>query len=1318
MVAESTLKVIVRIRPQPDGSQGGRCLSLKDSDKTISVARDKKGVSDFTFSAGAVLGPSCTQDGLYEHCDVARDVVDGINCCVMAYGQTSSGKTHTMYGRGWEEDAVQVQVESERYSEDIGVVPRSVASLFSTLDARAADNEDFTFNVTCQVLQIYNERIYDLLTDKARENPLQMREAQRKGKNRSDTASVHIPGLSAFRVSTREDVSALLQKGLRNRAIRATDFNAVSSRSHTILQLFVETEVPDEQGLVVLRRSTFSLVDLAGSEKWRPSLDSSQGKSQQVIAEAMRRQEQEKEMVNINTSLAALGNVVSALLETGRKHIPYRDSSLTRLLQDALSGHGRTIIIATVHEDSQYVEETFSTLSFANRASRIKVTLTVSENVSESISLEEAKRQIRVLRARVQELSLAAGVANQLQVQTSQTDLARLSANSKCPSCKDLVERVRSLLQENLQLRASMAHIGETTTVQVAPASPERKGILQTMLSPLGFYKNQKTQEQQQTKLQQQAPPQQPQSSPKGKIPSAKATGTNAPQNIPAASAPVNTLSQTSANSTPSFTPTGSARASKTAVSQLEYERQYGLGARERELAVSPKFKSNRSRGSSGSRGGLGMTEDAHKQNQLAAPQQQQQHRTAESALAAARLALSVDSGDAAPETRETLTSSVGLQPTVRNASSPISSPRHNAANMRQGDAPLRGSNASLPGRYTQGSPDGSLVSRTSSLTGSLVGSLDGLGSLDSIVMQGSLDGGSLELKPGFGGNLDTGASIGKINRYDSSRIERAIQGSERTLDAAHKGRDLPSDSGPYASRGAGAMTHAAEASAGSGYSYPGPLASSFDATLEPQSGACAKHGLDKCILCLMFNERNPLQAQPRTQMPLRSSYDAAAGSGQYGGVEYSSASRSQYTYNNIGSMGDISPSVKAFNHSLGISMEGKASGGGPSPTFGSFQRPANNGMACQVHGVRDCLLCSLKQQGNSYGGLGGASSFSYNALAPLKTSTYVGSITSNFSAYQSAPTSITSGHAPDAVLGKAAHPNVRPSYGIYQPQADSDDDVQDKAEELPSGDDRDRYLLSPQSSQQRHKASSQIYGSSNIQFEDDDYAPSARATTEEDSDYTDRYIPSAPHPQSKLQTRGHSVPSSTASGLYSRPQSGDDDDYDYNAPVEAYVHQAPAVDPSAAKKKKRAANSATSRIQQVGAHNSSSQSSARNGTDSESDTDEGYYAKEREVSIRAAAGLGPTGSNDLANYLYGAPAQPKLTRRAAGESLPHLPPARIVDSGRVHSIVASKQQGSRAGLERETRRVSEVTDKPRKAGKKKVKGAPQLGGLATRRRL
>ena len=233
------------------------------------------------------------------------------------------------------------------------------------------------------MLQIYNEKIYDLMQDRKREFPLQLRESSGGAGNANLTASngtVYVRGLSVYRVYSKEEAFALLRKGLRNRAVRSTEFNSDSSRSHTILQLFVTIEEEDSGGLIVLKRSTLSLVDLAGSEKWRASLSqnsvanqlNSSGNvnlNQNSVSGMSNTTSEIREMSNINTSLHVLGNCVSALIEPGRKHIPYRDSLLTRLLQDSLGGNGKTVFIATIHhpQDLQghQKDETLSTLQVA-----------------------------------------------------------------------------------------------------------------------------------------------------------------------------------------------------------------------------------------------------------------------------------------------------------------------------------------------------------------------------------------------------------------------------------------------------------------------------------------------------------------------------------------------------------------------------------------------------------------------------------------------------------------------------------------------------------------------------------------------------------------------------------------------------------------------------------------------------------------------------------------------------------------------------------------------------------------------------------------
>lgn len=281
MPIENGVQVIVRIRPSQSPEIDGDKISYLNYDETqgtVSLDRKQKGISEFSFTG--IVGPSLRQESLYVKCNLVGTVLDGINGCIMAYGQTGSGKTYSMYGKGWEDSTMSDQNQTallnlaesgevplldvvapigDEYEQDFGVIPRSVADMFEELERRSNATTKFDFTVNCQIMQIYNEKIYDLLQDKRRENPLQLRET-----GKSSSSTVHVKGLSIYQVYSTEDVMSLLRRGLRNRAIRSTEFNQESSRSHTILQLFVQVEEEDEGGLMVLKRSTFSLVDLAG----------------------------------------------------------------------------------------------------------------------------------------------------------------------------------------------------------------------------------------------------------------------------------------------------------------------------------------------------------------------------------------------------------------------------------------------------------------------------------------------------------------------------------------------------------------------------------------------------------------------------------------------------------------------------------------------------------------------------------------------------------------------------------------------------------------------------------------------------------------------------------------------------------------------------------------------------------------------------------------------------------------------------------------------------------------------------------------------
>jgi hypothetical protein len=196
-----------------------------------------------------------------------------------------------------------------------GVIPRSVARLFEQIEAKKLSDtsDNTTFSVHCSFLQIYNEKLYDLLSSMNQSSTLSIREA----KNRSQSSGkvkveVFVSGLSEYRVESAADVMNLVEQGSRVRALRSTEFNDASSRSHAVLQLSVES-VNRGDGFSVLRKAKLNLVDLAGSEKMNAASSAAEMSVQHV-----------NELSSINTSLSALGNVMAALSQSNRSHVPYR----------------------------------------------------------------------------------------------------------------------------------------------------------------------------------------------------------------------------------------------------------------------------------------------------------------------------------------------------------------------------------------------------------------------------------------------------------------------------------------------------------------------------------------------------------------------------------------------------------------------------------------------------------------------------------------------------------------------------------------------------------------------------------------------------------------------------------------------------------------------------------------------------------------------------------------------------------------------------------------------------------------------------------
>jgi len=328
---ESNVRVIARFRPPPndlDEEEAAEALAFcvwPDQRTVESFDRAQRFELDFAFDE------RCTQAAVY---DVAGrpmidDVLDGYNGTIFAYGQTGSGKTHCMFGP---------HHEVPWQSDDRGVVPRAAQHVFDRIRAGADDVE---FVLRCSLFEIYREQLRDLMDPS--NISLRVKETPQRG--------IFVDGLTQEFVTCESDILDILHVGSRMRAMATTQLNQHSSRSHVIFSLACEQRMPDGTE----KTGKLNLVDLAGSEKvWKSS-------SWGVTLE---------EAKKINWSLSALGNVINALAEK-RPHVPYRDSKLTRILQDTLGGNFKTALVVTCSTLSSHLDETLSSLYFASRAKAV-----------------------------------------------------------------------------------------------------------------------------------------------------------------------------------------------------------------------------------------------------------------------------------------------------------------------------------------------------------------------------------------------------------------------------------------------------------------------------------------------------------------------------------------------------------------------------------------------------------------------------------------------------------------------------------------------------------------------------------------------------------------------------------------------------------------------------------------------------------------------------------------------------------------------------------------------------------------------------------
>jgi len=324
-----------------------------------------------SYQFDRVFGPKSQQLDVYRAVvePLIEQVMMGYNCTVFAYGQTGTGKTFTMEGGEMRNEAG-ISWDSDPTS---GIIPRALAQMFDTLQEQA---DTLEYSVRVSFLELYNEEISDLLSAQDDVSRLRLYEdATKKG-------SVIIQGLEEVQVHSKSEVYSILEKGSQKRKTAETLMNAQSSRSHTVFTVTVHIKEASLMGEEVLRIGKLNLVDLAGSENV--------GRSGAKDARA-------REAGNINQSLLTLGRVISCLVERA-PHIPYRESKLTRLLQDSLGGRTKTSIIATVSPATINLEETLSTLDYAYRARNITNRPEVNQKLSKREVLKEYSDEMDRLR--------------------------------------------------------------------------------------------------------------------------------------------------------------------------------------------------------------------------------------------------------------------------------------------------------------------------------------------------------------------------------------------------------------------------------------------------------------------------------------------------------------------------------------------------------------------------------------------------------------------------------------------------------------------------------------------------------------------------------------------------------------------------------------------------------------------------------------------------------------------------------------------------------------------------------------------------------
>ncbi|XP_037832879.1 kinesin-like protein KIF1B isoform X2 [Kryptolebias marmoratus] len=402
----ASVKVAVRVRPfnTREISKESKCIiQMQGNTTTIlnpKAPKEPAKTFSFDYSYWSHTSPedSCfaSQNRVYN--DIGKEMLEhafeGYNVCIFAYGQTGAGKSYTMMGKQEEGQGLK-QEEGQGLKQEEGqegIIPMLCEDLFEKIN-EDSNKEELSYSVEVSYMEIYCERVRDLLNPKNKGN-LRVREHPLLGP--------YVEDLSKLAVTSYTDIADLMDAGNKARTVAATNMNETSSRSHAVFTIvFTQKKHDNETDLTTEKVSKISLVDLAGSER----ADSTGAKGTRL-----------KEGANINKSLTTLGKVISALAEVSKKKkksdfIPYRDSVLTWLLRENLGGNSRTAMVAALSPADINYDETLSTLRYADRAKNIKCNAVINEDPNNKL-VRELKDEV----ARLKELLRAQGLGDILDI--------------------------------------------------------------------------------------------------------------------------------------------------------------------------------------------------------------------------------------------------------------------------------------------------------------------------------------------------------------------------------------------------------------------------------------------------------------------------------------------------------------------------------------------------------------------------------------------------------------------------------------------------------------------------------------------------------------------------------------------------------------------------------------------------------------------------------------------------------------------------------------------------------------------------------------